>query len=104
MTCPKGSMIFWDSRTIHCGIEAKKREMPNIRAVIYLCYMPRSLSNKANIAKKQKALQELRMTTHYPCNVKLFPKYPRTYGAKLPEITEISKPELTEVGLKLAGF
>jgi len=103
--CPKGSLVLWDSRTIHCGIEPnKKRQEANIRAVIYLCYMPRSLSNELNLKKKQKAFNELRSTTHYPCKIKLFPKNPRTYGGILPEITQIEKPKLNDLGRKLAGF
>jgi len=63
--CPKGSLVFWDSRTIHCGVEAKKnRPTQNLRAVIYLCYMPRKLCSNANLKKKQKAFQELRTTSH----------------------------------------
>lgn len=103
--CPAGSMVFWDSRTIHCGIEAdRRRKTPKIRAVIYLCYMPRNISDKANIKKKQNAFHDLRTTSHYPCKIKLFPKHPRTYGAPLPAITEIESPLLTELGKKLAGF
>lgn len=103
--CPKGSLVLWDSRTIHCGIEAdKKRTVSNIRAVIYLCYMPRSLSNPANIKKKQKAFEENRTTNHNPCAIKLFPKHPRTYGGEIPEITPVEKPVLTALGRKLAGF
>lgn len=103
--CPKGSLVLWDSRTIHCGIEAnKQRTMPNIRAVIYVCYMPRSICNVANIRKKQKAFTELRATTHYPCKIKLFAKTPRTYGGEIPEITTIDKPVLNELGKRLAGF
>ena len=103
--CPKGSLVFWDSRTIHCGIEANKaRSVPNIRAVIYLCYMPRSQCNEANLKKKQKAFNELRTTSHYPCKIKLFSKSPRTYGNPLPAITQIEAPELTELGRRLAGF
>jgi len=103
--CPKGSLVFWDSRTIHCGIEAnKKRTMPNIRAVIYLCYMPRSLCNQANLKKKQKAFNENRTTNHYPCKIKLFSKHPRTYGGIIPEITPIESPIVDELGKKLSGF
>jgi len=103
--CPKGSLVLWDSRTIHCGIEAdKRRKIQNIRAVIYLCYMPRKLCNEANIKKKQKAFNELRTTTHYPCKIKLFSKDPRTYGGPMPNITEIEKPILTDLGKRLAGF
>ena len=103
--CPKGSIVLWDSRTIHCGVEAvKTREKQNFRSVIYLCYMPRSLSNPKKLAKKQKAFEELRMTTHYPCNPKLFPKTPRTYGKSLPEITKINEPVLSDFGRRLAGY
>lgn len=105
ITCPKGSLVLWDSRTIHCGVEAvKTRVTPNLRAVIYICYMPRNQSNPKKLAKKKKAFDELRMTTHYPCNPKLFPKTPRTYGNTLPQITKINAPVLTDLGKRLAGF
>jgi hypothetical protein len=103
--CPKGSLVFWDSRTIHCGVEANKsRENQKFRAIVYLCYQPRELATAANLRKKQKAFNEMRMTTHWPAKVKLFPKNPRTYGNPLPEITKIQSPNLTELGKKLAGF
>ena len=103
--CPKGSMVLWDSRTIHCGVEAdKSRSKPNIRAIIYVCYAPRTKCREANIKKKQKAFKELRATIHDPIDLKLFGKNPRTYGAPLPECTPILEPVLTELGLKLAGF
>jgi hypothetical protein len=103
--CPKGSMVFWDSRTIHCGIEAgKERAIPNLRAVTYLCYMPRNICSDANMKKKRKAADELRSTSHYPCKIKLFAKNPRTYGGVLPIITPIEKPTLSDLGKKLAGL
>ncbi len=103
--CPKGSLVLWDSRTIHCGIEAdKNRIFPNVRAIVYLCYAPRNSCNNANIKKKQKALEELRTTNHYPCKIKLFSKEPRTYGGIMPVITQIQPPILTDIGKKLAGF
>jgi hypothetical protein len=103
--CPKGSLVFWDSRTIHCGVEASKnRTIPNIRAVIYLCYMPRNLCSKANLKKKQKAFNELRTTSHYPCDIKMFPKKPRTYGGEIPNIKSIQPPILNDLGKLLAGL
>ncbi len=103
--CNKGSMVFWDSRTIHCGVEAlKERPKPNTRAVIYLCYMPRNKSTQAQLKKKQLCFDTLRTTNHYPHKIKMFPKEPRTYGKTIKNITQIHKPELTELGLKLAGF
>ena len=105
ITCPKGSLVFWDSRTIHCGVEAcKDRKKSKLRAVIYLCYTPRSLATEANLRKKQQAFNNIRSTSHWPHKPKLFAKKPRTYGRELPEITSIEKPNLTELGKKLAGF
>jgi hypothetical protein len=103
--CPKGSLVFWDSRTIHYGVEpSKTRPIPNFRAIIYLCYMPRKLCSKTVLKKRQKAFNELRTTSHNPCNAKLFPKMPRTYGNDIPTINQIDKPIINELGKKLAGF
>lgn len=103
--CPKGSLVLWDSRLIHCGTEPYKyREKPNFRGVVYLCYQPRYLCDEKNLKKKLKAFQEKRLTSHWPCKIKLFPKNPRTYGAPLPKIKELEDPKLNELGLKLAGF
>jgi len=35
-------MVFWDSRTIHCGTEAvRKRNEKKLRNVVYICMAPR---------------------------------------------------------------
>ena len=103
--CPRGSMVLWDSRTIHCGTEAFwMRATPKFRAVIYVCYEPRSRATAANLRKKQKALNELRGTSHWPAKSKLFPWKPYAYGNTIPEITLIDPPILTELGKRVAGF
>jgi ectoine hydroxylase-related dioxygenase (phytanoyl-CoA dioxygenase family) len=103
--CKAGDMVFWDSRTIHCGTEAvRMRDKPNLRNVVYVCMTPREKVTDANLRKKMKAFNELRMTSHWPHKPKLFPKNPRTYGGPLPNVTEIEKPELTELGKRIAGF
>ena len=103
--CPKGSLVCWDSRTIHCGVEARKgRKNSKERAVIYLCYTPRNLATPAMIRKKQKAFNELRTTSHWPHKPKLFPVNPRTYGQILLPTTPIDPPKLNSIGMKLAGF
>jgi len=103
--CPKGSLVLWDSRTIHCGSEAlKTRSNPNFRNIIYLCYEPRENITKRNLLKKQKAFEEMRMTSHWACKVKLFPKQPRTYGGPIYDIANLPKPTLNELGLKLVGY
>lgn len=103
--CPKGSMVFWDSRTLHCGVEAMRgRETENYRCVAYLCYTPRKLATKANIKKKIKAYEECRTTNHWPHKPKLFPKVPRTYGAELKEVCELPRPDINELGRRLIGY
>jgi hypothetical protein len=103
--CPKGSMVLWDSRTIHCGVEPLKgRAKPNFRCVAYLCYMPRRLATEKEIVKKIKAFEENRVTSHWPCKVKLFGKMPRTYGGEVSEITPLLKPKLNEFGRRLVGY
>ena len=103
--CFAGDMVFWDSRTIHCGTEPNRsRTKSNLRNIVYVCMNPRSHSTNANIKKKQKAFNELRMTTHWPHKPKLFPIHPRTYGGPLPKVTDINTPILTDLGKKVAGF
>lgn len=103
--CPRGSLVLWDSRTIHCGVEAHKgRDIQKLRCVAYVCYMPRSMATECQIKKKIKAYEEQRMTTHWPCKNKLFPTHPRTYGGLLPNVNKIALPELTDLGKKLCGY
>jgi hypothetical protein len=105
VACPKGSMVFWDSRIIHCGVEAiKNRKNPKLRAVIYLCYMPRSLATDRDIEKKKKALIELRTTSHWAIKTKMFSKKPWGRGRSIPDVTPIGPPILTELGRVLAGY
>jgi ectoine hydroxylase-related dioxygenase (phytanoyl-CoA dioxygenase family) len=105
IACPAGSMVFWDSRTIHSGREAlKDRAEPNTRCVVYLCYQPRALATPALLRKKQEAFTQLRTTSHYPAKPKLFPKAPRTYGSPVPEVRTIPTPIVSRLGMKLAGF
>ena len=103
--CPKGSLVLWDSRTIHCGQEClKSREKPNIRNIAYLCYKPRKFSSTKNNLKRVKAFEEKRMTTHTPCKTYLFPKKPRTYGNPILEMTDLPNPILNDLGRKLVGY
>lgn len=103
--CKSGSIVLWDSRTFHQGIEPKKeRKKENFRLISYVCMTPRNLSTQKQLEKKKKAFNDLRMTTHWPHKVKLFPKNPRTYGKPIPKLVNIKTPTLTDLGKKLAGF
>ena len=105
VTCKAGSIVLWDSRLMHCGKEPlKERQKINFRNVVYICMMPRFLCSNANIRKRIKAFEELRMTTHCPYKPRLFPKFPRTYGGPLPNVIDIERPVLNELGKKLVGY
>ena len=106
VACPAGSLVLWDSRTAHMGAPPLHgRSTPKFRAVVYVCYTPRSQALPKNIEKKRKHFVEKRTTSHWPGKPKAFGKYPRTYGTKpLPTVAKPSDPVVTEFGMKLAGF
>lgn len=105
IACPRGSLVLWDSRTIHCGIQAmKNRRDTNFRTVVYLCYTPRNMANEKKIKKKINAFENLRMTSHWPHRVTMFPKKPRTYGGHQPVVIPIKPPLVNELGRKLIGY
>ena len=103
--CPTGSLVLWDSRTVHAGKEAlKTRKKDNFRMVSYLCYTPRNMASKKVIKKRIEAFENMRTTSHWPHKCKLFPKNPRTYGNALPDVEEIEFPVLNKIGMKLVGY
>ncbi len=105
ISCPKGSMVFWDSRTLHHGSEPLKgRTGLRNRAVAYVCYQPRKHATKKQIDKKQKAFANRRTCSHWPTKTKLFGKHPQTYGKPLPPVRPLSEPTLSDLGRRLAGF
>jgi hypothetical protein len=103
--CPAGSMVVWESRTIHCGVQAiEGRKTQNTRCVGYISMMPRSLCTKANLKKREKLFLTLRTTSHWAINPKVNPTSPWTYGKPLTEIvSSIAPPTLSKVGLSLVG-
>ncbi len=98
-----GSLILWDSRTIHQGIEPqKKRSRPNIRCALYVCMEPKSKATSRQVEKKKNAFLQ-RRTTNHSVKCKLFPKRPYTYGAPLYEVDPVLVEE-TDFMRKLSGF
>jgi len=104
--CLKGSMVVWDSRTVHAGRSpVKGRSTPRNRFVAYICMLPTSHLKKFERQKKQRACLEGRLTSHWAAGrVKLFPKNPRTYGQALPNIPEFEPPHFTLEQARLAGW
>ena len=79
-TCPPGSMILWDSRTIHDPDDGSDHSQG--RFVVYCCYskFDSTFMNDSFMCKKRKAFQEFRATEHSPYPQRCFPKSIRTYG------------------------
>lgn len=101
----KGSLILWNSKTFHQGIEPQKERLQrNTRLVIYVCMSPKSWATEATLKKKQKAFDEQRTTSHWPHRPKLFPTKPQTYGKALPNVKVLPMPVLSDHGKRLAGI
>ena len=115
LICPAGAQVCWDSRTIHCGMQALKTvdlpphlaELPrHHRNVVYVCMTPASLASKENRRKRRAVFEEghdrLRMASHWPQHMTMFPSKPRCYGP-VPNVPSLRLPSLTERGRRLAG-
>lgn len=104
VVCPAGSLILWDSRLIHCGINASRtRERQNIRCAVYVCYYPRAASKRRYISKKIYAFENMLMTNHYAYKANLFPIYPPGYNPEI-EMNMLPEPRLTQLGRRLVGY
>jgi hypothetical protein len=89
-----GSIILWDSRTLHTYIPPQKgRPVPNFQLMTKVCMVPRSTFTPKQIEKKKNAMEKLYATTHWPCRI----------NKKIPGNSGIA-PELSVLGYKLAGF
>lgn len=110
IACPAGSMVLWDSRTVHAGMEPipgrPSEPECKIRNVGYVCMTPRTCAMPKDIQKKRMAFENMRTTSHWPHKIKMFAKSPQTYGNKLPPGVHeaIVAPVLTPLGRKLAGY
>lgn len=102
IVCPAGSLVLWDSRTLHYGGNAVRgRAEPNHRLVGYVCYLPASKLTAANRKKKRLYFDTQRTIGHDPCNIRVFSVNPRTYGKEVLPMTPLPVPVLTELGQRL---
>jgi hypothetical protein len=103
--CPKGSLVLWDGRTIHCGLEPNQnRKTPNFRCISYLCYCPRSYATEEDLCLKQEVFLNNLTTSHHPCIYNIMSPCQFIDVKEEEYITKIDNPKLTELGYKLAGF
>ena len=55
-----GSLVLWDSRTMHQGIQSvKDRETPKPRCVVYVCQKPRSGASDDDIKRRDRRMMTL---------------------------------------------
>ena len=74
VTAPTGSMVLWDSRTIHCNsMPVVPRNNPTFRYTVYVCMTPRSWATEETLQQRIKAYEENRMSTHIPHEFSLYP-------------------------------
>ena len=102
--CPRGSLVVWDSRTVHFGAPSMKiPSEQNYRLVGYVCYRPRYFITKQMLGQKLTAFKQMDTTSHHPTNFRVFRKLPPNVTLDYP-ITPILPPVLNDLGRKLAGF
>lgn len=67
---PRGSLILWDSRTVHWNQHASKNrpynDNPKVRMVGYLCYVPKNRSTKEGMILRREAFEKGVSTGHNP--------------------------------------
>lgn len=100
-----GSLVLWDSRTVHQNIPPAAGTEAQKRFVVYTSYQPRVCISAANLAKKQQAFLNYRLTTHWSASkIRLFGAKPRTYGQPMKEFTVVRDRKETPRMLELAGI
>ncbi len=94
----KGSIILWESRTIHMGLSAasERQNKDRFRLIIYVAMFPKTNLTESDKEKRKKWFEEGRMTSHW--GTKLFSKIPRTYGTAIIQMNEYVPPILNEIG------
>lgn len=66
VSCPAGSLIVWDSRSLHSGLDpVKERKRPNERIICFLSYGPRFGASKKFLQKRIGLYESRRATSHW---------------------------------------
>lgn len=65
VAAPKGSLVLWDSRAIHCNSQARQGRK-TLRQVVYVCMVPREFATDRQLEKKWDNFVLKRTTSHWP--------------------------------------
>lgn len=112
ITAPRGSLILWDSRTLHWNQHASKERpysnSPKVRMVGYLCYVPKARLTDVGRALRREAFENGAATGHNPAypEVKYSKNFIRPEYFQYLEDPNYVQPkiELTPLGESLLGL
>ncbi len=113
LACPAGSMVLWDSRTIHTArgplkgrnfILTSSPPTSGIRTVFYICMAPRSRCTPNTLKKRVKIFENGRMTYHHPYRVRQTQHHRYSHRNEHGEIEIPPPPLLTPLGRRLVGY
>lgn len=79
VAAPVGSMVLWNSRTIHSGKNSLSRD--SMRMVAYICQRPMAKVPKAEKTRSRRIFLEHRTGSHR--TAKMFGMTPQSYGRKI---------------------
>lgn len=100
---PAGSLVLWDSRTIHQGMKPQRgRKTENIRCSPYVCMTPKSLASQNELDKRIFYFKTQRTCNHWPHKIRVFgvEPYPMSVIPMVPK--DVIK--VTDLMKKLVGY
>ena len=100
--CPAGSMILWDSRTIHYGASpSEHRIFTNFRNVVYICMQPKKYIPTEVKRQRKRAFDDVKTTSHWVTKCAIFRDCPRDKRSIKDNILKPKIPVLTDLGRSL---
>ena len=88
-----GDAMIWDSRLFHCNTVPSA---PSVRAVAYVCMIPRGHVPIDVREKRRLAFRQRRCTAHHPGDgFRVFPKLPRFAAVDYEDVLAVQTPMLS---------
>lgn len=108
-----GDLLLWDSRTAHCssanlGTPVQDAPAELLRAVSFVCMMPRELTPADVLDSRKAAVTRLQSSTHWTDRWMSTDKHPKLVAARERDAARgfrtIASPDLDTQQLKLVGY
>ncbi len=106
--CPPGSLVLWDSRTLHENTGHAPHSKGRDRLVFYVCMMPRGVAQAAGekryaelLQRKREAYEQQLATTHWPVLCNIFSDREHSFKT---DAASIRQPQPNGAVASLAGF